>query len=309
MLSLTALLPLLAKVWIVAMTMAATAQLYRCRRLVAGTTLISPWFWTHAAILGIGCTLLIVETAGSDEGVHATSWKEAILFAAASISFCPLMALLGAKRPQDRGWHFVVISLWAILVLPVAESLVLRHGQMPDVAGARSWFMLILISIGIVNALCTRYWLPAFMFGCGQLLMLADSLPLIREFLDASLGIAGYSCCAIAVILASLLAERSYGQLENNQLGAFDTVWRDFRDAFGLLWALRVAEQINIAARSNEWSLRLHWHGFVDAHGSRLDLNSLPEVTRDALKQVLHNLLRRFVTSDWIAARIGDTVE
>jgi len=255
----------------------------------------------------MGCTHLVVAFAnsGSLDGSfeESTNWETAVVFAAASSSFCPLMSLLGAKRPQDRGWHLVVLSLWVILVLPVAESLVLRHGQMPDVRGARSWFMLILIGLGVTNSVPTRFWLPATLFGSGQLLMLANSLPIVREFVDTSPTIAGFSCCAMAGIVATQLAYR-----ESKANASLDAVWSDFRDAFGLLWALRVAEQINIAARSSNWPLTLRWQGFIDERGESLDLNSLPEETRTSLRQVVENLLRRFVSQEWIAARMDDAI-
>lgn len=256
----------------------------------------------------MGCTHLVVAFASciSMDGsvAESTSWETAALFAAASSSFCPLMSLLGAKRPQDRGWHFVVLSLWAILVLPVAESLILRHGQMPDVRGARSWFMLILIGLGITNSLPTRFWLPAILFGSGQLLMLATALPFVREFVDTSWTITGFSCCAAAGIVAATLA---CGKGKAN--GSLDAVWSDFRDAFGLLWGLRVAEQINIAARSSNWPLTLRWRGFIDQRGETVDWSSLPEETRKSMRQVMENLLRRFVSQEWIAARMDDAID
>ena len=230
-----------------------------------------------------------------------TRWE---LFAAAATSFCPLMSLLGAKRPQDRGWHFVVLSLWAILVLPVAESLFLRHGQMPDVRGARSWFMLILIGLGIANSLPTRFWFPAILFGGGQLLMLATALPFMRELVDTSPTIAGFSCCATAGFVARQLA---YGKSRAN--GTLDVVWCDFRNTFGLLWGLRVAEQVNIASRSAKWPLTLGWQGFIDQQGAELEWSSVPEETRKSLEQVLENLLRRFVSQNWIAARLDDAID
>lgn len=252
----------------------------------------------------MGGTQSILLVASQIAGRESAHWEAALVFAAASSSFCPLMSLLGAKRPQDRGWHFVVLSLWAILILPVAESLVLRHGQMPDVQGARSWFMLILIALGITNFLPTRFGIPAALFGIGQLLMLADSLPLIRDFFDSSPTVTGFSCCATANIVASALGSR-----RNARPRSLDRVWRDFRDAFGLLWGLRVAEQINIAARSSKWPLTLRWWGFVGDDGSKLDFDDLPDETQKPLLQVTQNLLRRFVSSNWIAARLGDGID
>ncbi|MDA1054243.1 MAG: hypothetical protein O3C40_27670 [Planctomycetota bacterium] len=290
--------------WVLVLTVAACGLLLRRRRFVKDTTLVGPWLWLLGSLGVIGCTHLVVAFSANGSVDESTHWETALILAAASSSFCPLMSLLGAKRPQDRGWHFVVLALWAILVLPVAESLVLRHGQMPDVQGARSWFMLILIGLGVINSLPTRYWFPAILFGGGQLLMLANSLPIVREFVDTSPTITGFSCCTMASIVATQLACH-----KSQANGSLDAVWCDFRDAFGLLWGLRVAEQINIAARSSSWPLALRWRGFVDEQGEPLDLNSLPDDTRKSLQQVIYNLLRRFVSQEWIAARMDNAID
>ncbi|MEX0819243.1 MAG: hypothetical protein WD070_06610 [Pirellulaceae bacterium] len=294
--------------WVLVLTVATCGLLLRSWRFVEGTTLVGPWLWTQASLCVIGGTQVAIALAHGGalggSGNDSANWEAAVLFAAASSSFCPLISLLGAKRPQDRGWHFVVLSLWAILVLPVAESLVLRHGQMPDVQGARSWFMLILIGLGVINTFPTRYSFPGLLFGGGQLLMLADSLPIVRELFDASPMVAGFSGCAISVMMAARLAGR-----RTQAKGSLDVVWRDFRDSFGLLWGLRIQEQINITARSSKWPLRLRWHGFVDERGEPLDFGALPEETRRPLHQATENLLRRFVSSDWIAARMGKAID
>ena len=283
---------------------ASCGLLLRRRRWVQGTTLVGPWRWMIGCLCVIGSAHLMTAVVHRGRFDQFASWDEALVFGAAASSFCPLMSLLGAKRPQDRGWHFVVISLWAILVLPVAESVVLRDGQMPDVQGARSWFMLVLIGLGVTNCLATRYWLPAILFGGGQLLMLANVLPVLRELVDASPSRAGYGCCAAACIVASQLA-----CCERHAAGSLDTVWRDFRDAFGLLWGLRVAEQVNQVARMSNWPLSLRWRGFVNERGEALDWNALPDQTRESLDQVMRNLLRRFVSSAWITARLGNATE
>ena len=290
--------------WILVLTVATCVLLFRTRRIVKDTTLVGPWMWMQGSFCLIGCTHLLVAFASRASAAESTSWKAAVLFAAATTSFCPLMSLLGAKRPQDRGWHFVVLSLWAILVLPVAESLILRHGQMPDVRGARSWFMLILIGLGVTNSLPTKFWFPAILFGGGQLLMLATALPWVRNLVDTSPTITGFSCCALAGIVAVQLA---CGKSTENC--SLDAVWCDFRNTFGLLWGLRVAEQINIAARSQNWPLTLRWQGFTDQRGGEIDWSSLPEETRTSLEQVVKNLLRRFVSQKWIAARMGDAID
>ncbi len=290
--------------WVFALTVVTCGLLLRWRRSVQGTTLIGPLWWMFGSIAVMGGTQFVALFANRAAGSESSSWEATVVFAAASSSFCPLMSLLGAKRPQDRGWHFVVISLWAILVLPVAESLALRHGQMPDVQGARSWFMLILIALGMVNFLPTRFWFPAILFGSGQMLMLANSLPVVRDSVDSSPTMTGFSCCSAACILAGLLVNR-----RSTSSGSLDRVWTDFRNAFGLLWGLRVAEQINFAARTSKWPLTLRWRGFVDADGGRIDLDSLPNETQQPLLQAMQNLLRRFVSSNWIASRMKNEID
>ncbi|HRX79655.1 MAG TPA: hypothetical protein P5307_11375 [Pirellulaceae bacterium] len=290
--------------WVFTITVVTCGMLLRNRHLVTETTLMGPWLWMLGSISVMGGTHLVALFASSPSAGQSPNWCVASTFAAAASSFCPLMSLLGAKRPQDRGWHFVVISLWAILVLPVAESLLLRRGQMPDVQGARSWFMLILIGLGMVNSLPTRFWFPAILFGGGQLLMLANSVPFLREWVDASPTIFGFTCCCAACMITAQLASRS-----RRRQGSLTGVWRDFRDSFGLLWGLRVAEQINIAARTSGWPLALRWSGFVDEQGNSLDASSLPVDTQKSLHQVMQNLLRRFVSSDWIAARMENAID
>ncbi|MBC8354171.1 MAG: hypothetical protein H8E66_19435 [Planctomycetes bacterium] len=290
--------------WVFLLTVTACGLLLRHRALVTSTTLSGPWRWMLGSLSAIGGTQLVVAFTASGSMDISTGWTDAVTFAAAATSFCPVISLLGAKRPQDRGWHFVVLSLWAILVLPVAESLVLRHGQMPDLQGARSWFMLILIALGVVNSLPTRFWFAAVLFGSGQVMMLAASLPLARDYVESSQTAIGVSCCALACIVALQLACR-----RRKMPASLNLVWHDFRDSFGMLWGLRVAEQINFAARSSGWPLTLRWQGFVDEQGKPLDLDLLPEETRKSLDQAIQNLLRRFVSPEWIAARMGNGID
>ncbi len=291
-------------VWALLLAVIAVVCLLRSRRVVENTTLVGPWGWLITSIVVMVCANVIVLLVERSTDTQPVVWKMPVLFAAAATSFCPLISLLGAKRPQDRGWHFIVGTLWAILILPVAESLVLRHGQMPDVAGARSWFMLILIAVGIINSLPTRFWLAGLIFAAGQVAMLAASLPIVRDRVDQSTPLAGLALCSLGVIIAAMLALRRH-----HVPSSLDSAWLDFRDRFGLLWGLRVAEQVNVAARTAEWPFSLRWRGFVDDEGDSLDANSLSADTRQALEQVLNNLLRRFVSADWIASRTPEDID
>ena len=78
-------------------------------------------------------------------------------------------------------------------------------------------------------------------------------------------------------------------------------LWLWFRDAWGVVWALRVRERFNASAEAAGWSVRLAWIGPVSPDGRSTD--DVPE----AAEKVLAALLRRFATPSQIeiAAR-GD---
>ena len=232
----------------------ATAALLWGRKRLSGTTLISAWWWALAAAWCIA----VVELA---RVWFAESLSEPTLdaarYAAAAATFCPTMAALGAKRPQDKAWQLVVLSLWSILVLPAAESVFLHSGQAFEIRGARSWFLLGLIVVGAANSLPTRFWLSSLLAAAGQTMLLVDHLPLgIIGGGDRGL-LLGLALCVAAIGLAAagLPARRA-------QRVPLDRLWLDFRDLFGALWGLRVAERVNASAALYRWNVALSWDGF-----------------------------------------------
>ena len=79
-----------------------------------------------------------------------------------------------------------------------------------------------------------------------------------------------------------------------------DEVWCDFRDMYGSLWALRVSERVNVAGRAAEMEVSLGWHGIQGVP---------PGADSTALDRHLKSLLRRFVSREWIARRLGKSVD
>ncbi|MCA9174572.1 MAG: hypothetical protein KDB14_08800 [Planctomycetales bacterium] len=216
-------------------------------------------------------------------------------FAVAMGTFCPVMSVLGAKRPQHQAWHFIVLSLWVVLILPAAEVLVLHPGQELEVHDSRAWFLLGLLLVNATHFVTTRFLPAGALLAAGQFLLLGRHLPwgLLREWSPATAFAAltlAQCCFAGAVVVAWAIPAASGTERDRR--------WRSFRDRYGMLWALRVAQRVNEVAAANQWPLSLEWDGFHDREGA--PLAELPVEVERELDVCLRNLLRRFVSPVWL---------
>ena len=204
------------------------------------------------------------------------------------------MALLGAKRPQDRGWQFIVLSLWLVLALPSFEWLL--FGRIHEIHPARFWFLVILVGIGTLNGMATRFWPSSLLYCLGQMVLIAPYLPANSAMLFDSAGPL-LALCLMTAAWALLAAgwPRAVGNVTR-----LDRVWLDFRDAYGAVWSLRVAERMNASAASYKWPVTLGWRGF-----HRRDTHLQSEEVPAAVEESLRGLLWRFVSPEWIDARLG----
>src|SRR5262249_52264350 len=84
-------------------------------------------------------------------------------------TLCPLVSLLGAKRPQHQVWQFIVFSFWVVASLPALESLALHPGENLDVPIVWKCFYAGLWMLGCANYLPTRYALASVLVAAGQL--------------------------------------------------------------------------------------------------------------------------------------------
>lgn len=258
------------------------------------TTLVIPLVWQTAAVAAVG--LCDLATGVPLRG----SLMEAIRYLAAAALICPTVALLGAKRPQQGPWQFVVLSLWAVLALPALQKLLIQPHQSLAVPASLRWLMLVFILIGLVNYLPTARWGAATLWTAGQLLLLQTYLPWSPLVPAASSIALGYVFVAMSAVAAHLPTGRSRGSEH-----PLDDLWRDFRNAYGVLWSLRVAERVNAVAQANGWPYELTWNG-IRAH-TRNGYDHAPPQAQAAMHNTLINILRRFVSRRWIARRLpGD---
>jgi len=283
-----------AVVPVVALALGTSLLVYG-RRAVSQTTLVGAWWWALAALVGwsgveLYAALMPLSAA---EGRLAPARLTAI-----TLSLCPVVAVLGAKRPQHTAWQFVAVTLWGILALPAAEAFFLHRGQQVEVGDARAWLLWIVILLGPINYVPTRQAAASLAVAAGQALALSPYLALIHRALVPRAEAIGLAICVLGLATA-WLSPRSAQQWANT----CDRMWLDFRNAFGLFWGLRIQERVNAAAEQNGWNVELRWNGLRhkgDADARR----EIDPAIESELRSMLKGLLRRFVSSEWIAGRM-----
>jgi hypothetical protein len=275
----------------------AVVSLGRLFRPARGTTLMAVWSWSALALFVAMAVELTLAIGGA--GREGT---DALRFAAATATFCPLIALLGAKRPQDRAWQLIVLSFWVILALPAAQEWLLWPGQPMTVHPIWSWFLVVLIVVGASNYLPTRYAIASLLAAAGQTILVWRQLPWgggihsPRGNAIDWMPLVGLGLLAMAVGMAALGWPRRLSVARE----PLESLWSDFCDQYGVVWGLRVAERINATAAQNGWNVRLTWHGLTQSNGAPLNSRASAE-----LEQTVRPLLRRFVSADWIDRRLG----
>ena len=300
---------------------AIAGLLWRSRRL-RGTTLVAPWRWSIVAIAAILVVELLIWLMPSLD--HAAGLSP-VRYAAYAATLCPIVALLGAKRPQDRGWQLIVLSLWGIMLVPVLSALFFSRGEF-TVEIIWSWFLAILVALGLLNSLPTRHWLSGILIAAAQLIAIGDVLPGISAWFQSEaiqpalsgsdrscivLGLFALAIVSVHVAVLIRLRQSGGGNVEvQTRLLAMNGLWYDFRNAFGTIWGLRIAERINANALRYDWGVVLRWGGFERTTGDATespesrDLEPLSADVVDAIESSTRVLLRRFVSSEWIDERL-----
>lgn len=274
------------------------------RPVLRGTTLVAPWTWAMIAVAAVaGAELLIVMVARA----AGPSWAPHLRYIAAVTTFGPLVALLGAKRPQDRAWQAIVASLVLILMAPACWAALYRPGSPFELDAAWRWFLLILVAVGALNGLPTRNAMASVLFAAAQATLMASHLPLVSRWLSDVQPLWGLALGTAAI---AAWAWR-FPPRRSESAEPLDRLWLDFRDWFAALWALRMAERFNRSAAMYGWPVRLSWFGVepVDGTSESMPQGTIPEATQKAMMTNLRMLLRRFVSEEWIAERTDKGME
>ena len=272
---------------------------------VRGSTAVPAALWSAAASLFFAMTTLQQATENLD---IATLGIYRVVVAALSV--CPVMSLLGAKRPQHGVWQFIVGTLAAVLALPAASAILIHPGSLPDLHILGRFFLPVLVIVGWMNFMGTRRAAAATLVAVGHFGLIWPLLPGIQ--LEGALpqptrDLAAISCMTAGGFLAMSQAlfarlrrrlavtDRMKLQRENAEFEyRVNTCFLALRETLGAAWTLRLAERFDQIAGRHGWPVRLTFQGLQMQEES-------PEASwePDALR-ALEALMKRFVSSAWL---------
>ncbi len=264
--------------------------LFRLRRLVRFTVLTISWWWC-LCLLAAAVAVFVLHEFVAESSSSADQLRWLLLVA----GFCPFVSRLGAKRPQHRAWHWVVLSFWIVAGLPAWQSLLGGHHF--ETSGMWELLFISLVVMQIVDHLGTRTWLAPWFLAAAQV-VLHPAPHWWMPLRDPSFCLLVSWWLGSTALLVTLVSWRRLPPT----IEGWTRVWQAFRDRMGVLWSLRVLQRFNADARNAESrrsdpQIELTWAGFVREGGG---LHAYERELPESAARVFQNLLRRFVDSQWI---------
>ena len=293
-----------------AFALLAVVQVVRARRFVQGTSLVSARMWL--LIASLFCLVSSVATTGPYDvpiGLVDHAW-----YMTAILCACPLIAVLGARRPGIAVWNwFVLLPLIAVLEWPAASQFLASNGpkplqlSTPAVAG----FSLVL-AMGTGNYLGTRLAGPVSLAVLGIVTIVAT----VSEWWTTSLTqTQGRMIATVLIGLSGVMGIRTLSRSAQRDReskipavrGFRDplapaSVWNDFVELYGIVWARRVVDRINVFGDREKWPARMTMQGLSINDETAID--TMHE-TEPRIHEVVRWVLRRFVDAEWIDERIA----
>jgi uncharacterized membrane protein len=247
-----------------------------------GTTLVAPCLWVSISAACLALLAFVQINATETLGLSV------LRFAVAASTLTPVIAVMGAKRPQDRGWQWVVLALWLIVTWPAIQSLANPAGPRVELFAAWKLFLVGLVAMGPLNYLATRQWFASLLVAAGELILFGEFLGYGTDSewrLPTAVG-----CFLTAALLVAL--RKLASAATNAPLAEQTARWLRFRESFGAFWGLRIMQRVNETATLRDWPVRLTWSGFesiIDQQPPEISVTQVAEIG-----QALDALLRRF---------------
>jgi hypothetical protein len=261
-------------------------RLWRATRLSA---LRSAAAWSSFALANWG---LLAVCAAFEPQAGAWTWLRFWRLGATVLLAAPPVAVLGARRPGDRAWNLIVLSLLVVFALPGLEQWLLDRSLDPNRAimdRPRTVFFCLVVLVGVGNYLPTRFGVAALVLAAGLAVEVASVGPWPVS------APASQSLTSLAGVLLGLGAWTAWLMRRPTPLGLVGA-WLWLRDGWGVVWAIRFRDRWNAAAQFHGWPVRLTWRGFDPPDWSTVGDGSCAEAAEGQFR----TLLRRFADPDHV---------
>lgn len=267
--------------------------------LVRGTTAVPAAMWAIVAALG-----LAIEAGCTEAGwLRETSSRAAARLVVVSLAVCPVMSILGAKRPQHGVWQFIVATLACVLSMPAVTAVLVRPGSAPELHLIERCFLPLLVVVGWLNYAATRRSLAACLVSVGQLGLMWTFLSMLGDREHLSPAVDAGAAVLVAVGAAISVAQAVFWPVNSKGMhglgGTIGTPFLALRETLGAAWTIRIAERFNAVAAEGRWPCRLRFRGIV------VDEGAAPGRWEEEAARCTRSLLRRFVSVDWLGRHAG----
>jgi hypothetical protein len=254
-------------------------------RLSRRTALRSTAGWV-VAVTGVWWIVSLLATF--EAGVGTSGYLAPLRLAACSALLAPIIAVLGARRPGELLWNFIVMSLLVVLSLPILEQSLLGKELGPGrfgLDGPRATLFGIIVGVGVLNYLPTRFVMASLVFGVGTLIELSAMGPWpvgARELAQRH---------AVAGLAFALCAWTAWLSRARVTIAGVEGQWRRMRDGWGFIWSARLRDRWNAASRERGWNIRLERDGLRPERSDQ----PIDSKTRDNAERYLSRLLQKFL--------------
>jgi hypothetical protein len=252
-----------------------------------GTALRGALAW-GAIALGLGIVAQAVAMFEPSATGRPVSGRITYLMTAAVLA--GLTSVLNARRPGDKVWALLMALLVVVFLIPWLEgsARMRRAGGLGALRLDSPWtlFYGFLAVAGTANYLSTHFR-AALVLGLG---LVAEYLGLRSVEWPPAWRAWCWTAAAWlfgASAWIAWLGRRGASDEGGNEI---DRIWIWFRDRWGTVWALRIAEQFNRSAALGDWPYRLSWTGLAPVDPS----SDAPAVPGDRALATMRGLLRRF---------------
>jgi len=281
-----------APLLLILLVASAAIPLWDAWRAARGTALRPALLWAAVALAFLlsACGLAVGEPlSGGRPAAGRLTYISVLCLLAAFVS------VLNARVPGSRVWAGLMALLVLIFLIPWLEaSLQMHRGQ--ELAQLRldsPWtlFYGFMVVVGVTNYLPTRFALGAVGFA---FTFSAEYLGLTRLDWPAERRAIIWSWVAWTFVLSVWTARWRADHSPAASL-PFERLWFWFRDAWGVVWAVRIQERFNRTAELKGWPVRLLWFALAETGPTSRD--NAVTIPSEAIAY-FRSLVRRFAQAE-----------